>query len=51
MGKGIIGLFALALIGAGFANALAHPAGDKAVLDGFGTLWRTGVNGMLGKAS
>lgn len=51
MGKAIIGLLTIALIGAGVANALKNPKGDKAVLDGFANIYKIGVNGMLGKST
>lgn len=47
----VLGLFTLALIGAGVANVLSHPTADKVVLDSLGNFYKTGTNGMLGKAS
>lgn len=41
----------LIVVGIMLANAIAHPAGTKAVFDGIGGLWKTSVNGLLGQAS
>lgn len=45
----IINLAVIVLLGAMLANAIAHPAGTKAVFDGLGGIWKTSINGVLGK--
>ena len=41
----------LIVIGIMLANAIANPKGTKAVFDGVGGLWKTSVNGLLGKSA
>ena len=47
----IINVFVLVAIGAMLANAIAHPTGTKAIFDGIGGIWKTSINGILGKTS
>lgn len=50
MGK-LAPILTLIVGGVMLANAIAHPEGTKALADGVGTLWKTSVNGLLGKTS
>jgi len=49
MGARIANIAVLVLLGAMLANAIANPKGTKAIFDGIGGLWKTSVNGVLGK--
>ena len=51
MGANITNLLVLLVIGAMLANALANPKGTTAVFNGLGGIWKTGINGVLGKPS
>ena len=51
MGQRIIGLFVIVAGGVMLADLIAHPAGTNAVFNGVSTVWKTSVNGLLGKAS
>lgn len=51
MGVRIVNIFVLVAIGAMLANAIAHPKGTKAIFDGIGSIWKTSINGILGKSS
>ena len=51
MGARIVNIFVLVAIGAMLANAIAKPAGTKAIFDGIGGIWKTSINGILGKSS
>lgn len=51
MGQKIINLFVLMAGGVIIADMIANPDGTNALFNGLGNLWKTGVNGMLGKAS
>ena len=51
MGARIVNIFVLVAIGAMLANAIAHPSGTKAIFDGIGSIWKTSINGILGKSS
>lgn len=50
MGAKVVNLFVIIAAGVMLADMIANPDGTKAVFDGFGGLWKTSVNGMLGKA-
>lgn len=43
----IVPLATLIVGGVMLANAIANPAGTKAIFDGVGTLWKTSINGLL----
>lgn len=45
----VINLFVIMAAGVIIADMVANAAGTKALFDGFGNLWKIGVNGMLGK--
>lgn len=47
----LIPVVTLIVIGIMLANAIANPKGTKVVFDGVGGLWKTSVNGLLGKAA
>lgn len=47
----ILPLATLIVGGIMLANAIAHPQGTKALADGVGSLWKTSVNGLLGKTA
>lgn len=51
MGAKIAGIAVLVLAGAMLADLVANPAGTKTLIDGIGGLWKTSVNGVLGKSS
>jgi hypothetical protein len=51
MGNRVINLFVLAAIGVIVADLVANPKGTQTIVDGVTGLWRTSVNGMLGKPS
>lgn len=51
MFDGILNLGVIVIGGVMLANAIAHPSGTKAIFDGIGGLWKTSVNGVLGKTS
>lgn len=50
MGARIINLAVIVAGGVMLADMIANSAGTKALFDGVGGLWKTSVNGMLGKA-
>lgn len=50
-GSVVGGAIFLILVGVILADIWAKPAGTNAVANGLGGLWKTGVNGMLGKTS
>lgn len=43
----ILPLATLIVGGVMLANAIARPAGTKAIFDGVGNLWKTSINGLL----
>lgn len=47
----VMNLFVLMAIGVILADMIANKDGTKALFDGTSTLWKIGVNGMLGKSS
>lgn len=51
MGARIVNLFVIILVGVILADMVANASGTKAFFDGVGGVWKTGVNGMLGKTS
>lgn len=51
MGAKIVNLFVLVIAGVMLADMIGNAGGTKALFDGVGGLWKTGVNGMLGKPS
>lgn len=50
MGK-LVPLLTIIVGGVMLANAIAHPQGTKVLADGVGGLWKTSVNGLLGKTA
>lgn len=50
MGAKIVNLFVIVAGGVMLADMIANPSGTKAFFDGIGSIWKTSVNGMLGKA-
>lgn len=46
----LLNIAVLVVIGVMLANAIAKPAGTKAIFDGIGGLWKTSIGGLLGKA-
>lgn len=51
MGQKIINLFVIMAGGIMVADLVANAAGTTALFNGLGGVWKTGVNGMLGKTS
>lgn len=51
MGQKIINLFVIMAIGVMVADLVANASGTSALFNGLGGVWKTGVNGMLGKTS
>lgn len=45
-----LNVLVIVIFGIMLANAIANPKGTKAVFDGVGSLWKTSVSGLLGKA-
>ena len=43
----VVPVLTLIVGGVMLANAIANPAGTKAVFDGVGSLWKTSINGLL----
>ena len=51
MGAHIFTLLTLIAGGVMVADLVTHPTGTGTIFTGFNTLWKTGVNGMLGSTS
>lgn len=51
MGQKIINVFVMIVIGVMLADLVSNSAGTTALFNGLGSIWKTGVNGMLGKTS
>lgn len=51
MGGKVVNLFVLVIAGVMIADMIGNAKGTKALFDGVGGIWKTGVNGMLGKSS
>lgn len=49
MGGQVLNLFVIMAVGVIVADMIAHAAGTNAFFGGMGSLWQTGVNGMLGQ--
>lgn len=49
--NGVLTLLTLIILGTMLADALSKPAGTTALFNGLGSVWKTGVNGVLGKTS
>jgi len=49
MGAKLVNLFVIIAAGVMLADLIANPAGTNALFNGFGSIWKTSVNGMLGK--
>lgn len=49
MGAKLINLFVIIAAAVMVADMIAKPAGTNALFNGFGNIWKTSVNGMLGK--
>lgn len=50
MGAKVINLFVIVAGGVMLADLIANPSGTKAFFNGIGGIWKTSVNGMLGKS-
>lgn len=50
MGAKFINLFVIVAGGVMLADLISKPAGTKAFFNGIGGIWKTSVNGMLGKS-
>jgi hypothetical protein len=50
MGAKVINLFVIVAAGVMLADMIANPNGTSALFNGFGNVWSTSVNGMLGKS-
>jgi hypothetical protein len=51
MGQKIVNLFVIMAIGVMVADLVSNANGTNALFNGLGGVWKTGVNGMLGKTS
>lgn len=51
MGAKIVNLFVIISAGVMLADMIANPNGTNAFFNGLGGIWKTSVNGMLGKPS
>ena len=51
MGQKIINVFVIVAIGVMLADMVGNASGTSALFNGLGGLWKTSVNGMLGKTS
>jgi hypothetical protein len=49
MGAKILNLFVIVAAGVMLADLVANPKGTNALFNGLGGVWKTSVNGMLGK--
>lgn len=49
MGAKLINLFVIIAAGVMLADLIANPSGTNALFNGLGGVWKTSVNGMLGK--
>lgn len=47
----VMNLFVIMAVGVILADMIANAAGTNALFGGTASLWRIGVNGMLGKSS
>jgi hypothetical protein len=47
----VLNIFVIMAIGIIIADMVANASGTKALFDGMGGIWKSGVNGMLGKPS
>lgn len=50
MGARVVNLFVIVAVGVMLADMIANPSGTKAFFDGIGGIWKSSVNGMLGKS-
>lgn len=50
MGAKVVNLFVIIAGGVMLADLIANPKGTTALFNGMGSIWKTSVNGMLGKA-
>ena len=51
MGQRVVNLAVIIVGGVMLADAIANPKGTAALFNGLGSLWKTSVNGLLGKTS
>jgi len=51
MGQKIINVFVIIAFGVMLADLVGNASGTGALFNGLGGLWKTSVNGMLGKTS
>jgi hypothetical protein len=49
MGAKLVNLFVIIAGGVMLADLVANPSGTNALFNGMGGVWKTSVNGMLGK--
>ncbi|HWV47408.1 MAG TPA: hypothetical protein VN039_15530 [Nitrospira sp.] len=49
MGAKVVNLFVIIAAGVMLADLVANPKGTAAFFNGIGSIWKTSVNGMLGK--
>jgi len=47
----VINVLVIIAVGVIIADMVANASGTKALFDGMSGIWKTGVNGMLGKPS
>jgi hypothetical protein len=50
MGAKVINLFVIVAAGVILADMIANAKGTTALFNGLGGIWKTSVNGMLGKS-
>lgn len=51
MGGQVMNLAVIIAMGVIVADMVAHAAGTNAFFGGMGSLWQTGINGMLGQST
>jgi hypothetical protein len=49
MGQKIVNVFVIVAVGVMLADMVGNANGTSALFNGLGGLWKTSVNGMLGK--
>ena len=47
----VVNIFVIMAVGVIIADMVANATGTQALFSGMGDIWKTGVNGMLGKPS
>lgn len=51
MGQKIINVFVIIVVGVALADLVHNASGTNALFNGLGSIWQTGVNGLLGQTS